>query len=140
MNSFGYLQDKLFLSALTIYALNKLLILPHFSGFLHSHAFWLWIFLHGHLNDFLLMPAALPVVLWLHRRLAWRNHDAPPGWGEMAGHLVVWSVMCKLIGPRYLHLGVADPWDLLCFAAGGIAACVWWHHIYPLEGEAGHEF
>jgi hypothetical protein len=140
MKPFGYLQDKLFLSALSIYSLNKLLILPHFSGVLRLHAFWIWIFLHGHLDDLLLMPAALPVVLWVHRQLAWRKHDGPPGWGEMAGHLIIWSVVCKLAGPRYLHLGVADPWDLLCFAAGGMAACLWWHHKYPHPAEARHEF
>jgi len=140
MKSFGYLQDKLFLSALTIYSFNKLLILPHFNGFLRLHALWIWIFMHGHLDDLLLIPAALPVVLWLHRQLGLRNHDEPPGWGEMAGHLIIWSVMCKLVGPRYLHLGVADPWDLLCFAAGGIAACGWWQHSYRCQSKAIHEF
>lgn len=137
MRPFGYLQDRLFLWALTLYALNKLVILPHFSGVFRSHAFPIWIFLHGHLDDLLLIPAALPVVMWLQRRFALRNHDGPPGWGEMAGHLIIWSVMCKFIGPHYFHLGVADPWDLLCFASGGIAACGWWHHKYRNRVEAG---
>jgi hypothetical protein len=44
----------------------------------------------------------------------------------MFAHLALWSVMCKAIGPVYFHIGVADPWDVLFFAAGGIAACLWW--------------
>jgi hypothetical protein len=42
-------------------------------------------------------------------------------------HLAVWSVMCKAVGPLFLNVGVADPWDVLCFAAGGIVACLWWN-------------
>jgi hypothetical protein len=76
----------------------------------------------------LLMPAALPVVLWLQRLLGLRKHDRPPDWGEMFWHLAIWSVMCKLVGPFYLHIGVADAWDLLFFAMGGVAGCIWWNH------------
>jgi hypothetical protein len=38
--------------------------------------------------------------------------------------------MCKIVGPLYLHIGVADPWDLLFFAGGGIAACLWWNQPF----------
>ena len=47
----------------------------------------------------------------------------------MLSHLIVWSVMCKIVGPIYFHIGVADPWDVLFFAAGGIAACLWWNRL-----------
>ena len=66
------------------------------------------------------MPAALPVVLWFQRLLGLRKHECPPSWPEMFFHLAVWSVMCKIIGPFYFHIGVADPWDILFFAAGGM--------------------
>lgn len=128
MSGFGYLQDRLFLSSLSAYALNRLVILPRFGVFVHSQFPWSWRFLHGHLDDLLMMPAALPVVLWIQRQLKWRTHHGPPGWGEMAGHLLIWSVMCKLIGPYFLHIGVADPWDLVCFAVGGFSACAWWKY------------
>jgi hypothetical protein len=127
MNRFGYLQDRLFAVSLTAYAVNRLVIRPHLAGYFHAHLNWAWPFLHSHLDDLLLMPAALPVVLWLQRMLGLRKHDQPPGWGEMFAHLAVWSVMCKIIGPLYLHIGVADPWDVLFFAAGGAAACLWWN-------------
>ena len=57
------MHDGLFLSALSVYAVNRLVVRPHFAGFLSTHLPWSWSFLHGHLDDLLLIPAALPVVL-----------------------------------------------------------------------------
>jgi len=127
MKSFGFLQDRLFIFSLTAYAFNRLLIRPHFGWFFQAHGQWLWPFLHSHFDDLLLMPAALPVMLWLQRQLDSRKHDRPPGWREMFAHLAIWSFMCKVVGPLYLHIGVADPWDVLFFATGGVAACLWWN-------------
>ena len=131
MNRFGYLQDKLFQVSLLAYAGNRLFIRPHLAGFFHSHLHWIWPFLHSHLDDLLLIPAALPVVLWIQKVTGLRKHDHPPGWLEMAAHFAVWSVMCKIIGPFWLHIGVADPWDVLFFAAGGAASCFWWNRPVP---------
>jgi len=127
MNRFGYLHDRLFGFSLAAYALNRLVILPYLGSFVRAHLPWAWPFLHGHFDDLLLIPAALPVVLWLQHVTALRPHDRPPSWPEMLGHLAVWSVIAKVVGPFWLHIGVADPWDLLCFAGGGIAAMLWWH-------------
>lgn len=127
MNRFGYLHDRLFGFSLAAYALNRLVILPHFGIYVRSHFPWAWAFLHGHFDDLLLIPAALPVVLWLQNNTGLRPHDRPPSWSEMLGHLAVWSVMAKVVGPFWLHIGVADPWDLLCFTGGGVAAMLWWH-------------
>ena len=127
MRRFGYLHDRLFWMALSVYTVNRLIVRPYFSGYIRVHQHWLWGFLHSHLDDLLLIPAALPVALWIQRLLNLRRQDEPPGWREMFLHLVVWSLMSKVIGPLYLHLGVADPWDVVCFAAGGIAACLWWN-------------
>jgi len=127
MNRFGYLHDRLFGISLAAYAVNRLVILPHLSGFIHSRLPWAWPFLHSHFDDSLMMPAALPVVLWIQRRTRLRQHDRPPSWLEMLFHLGVWSVMCKIVGPFYCHIGVADPWDILCFAGGGLAAWLWWN-------------
>jgi hypothetical protein len=127
MRGFGYLHDRLFIFSLSAYAFNRLVIRPHFGWFLQAHWHWLWPFLHSHFDDLLMMPAALPVMLWLQRLLNVRRHDGPPGWGEMFAHLTIWSVMCKVAGPMYLHIGTADPWDVLFFAVGGIGACLWWN-------------
>ena len=139
MKSFGYLQDRLFLFSLSAYALNRLLIRPHLGGFFPSQVHWLWAFLHSHFDDLLMMPAALPVMLWVQRQLHLRKHDRPPGWREMFAHLAIWSVMCKVVGPLYLHIGVADPWDLLFFATGGVAACLWWNRRVPQIRPCPHE-
>jgi len=127
MKPFGYLHDRLFGFSLAAYALNRLVVLPHLAGILRPHLPWAWLFLHSHFDDLILMPAALPVVLWIQRLTGLRSHDRPPGWLEMLSHLLVWSVMCKIVGPFYCHIGVADPSDILFFAAGGFAACLWWN-------------
>lgn len=127
MKRFAYLRDPLFDVSLAVYAVNRLLIRPHLGGFFRAHYPWAWPFLHSHLDDLLLLPVALPVTLWLQRLAGVRTHDGPPAWPEMLFHLLIWSVMCKVVGPLFLHIGVADPLDVLCFAAGGIAGCIWWN-------------
>ena len=121
MKRFGYLRDPLFLLAVMGYALNRFVLKPLVSE----------PFLHGHFNDLLLMPAALPVVLWGQRLVGLRENDLAPTWMEMAAHLVVWSVVCELIGPFWLRHGTADVWDVAAYAAGGVAACLWWNRSAP---------
>jgi hypothetical protein len=116
-NRFGYWHDPMFLAAASAYALNRWLLKPLLPS----------PFLHGHFADLLLIPAALPVVLWLQRILGLRGHDHAPSWTEMILHLGVWSLICEFIGPHWLHHGTADIWDVVVYATGGIAACVWWN-------------
>lgn len=117
MNRFGYLRDRLFLAAAAGYALNRWLLKAVFPS----------PFLHGHFNDLLLIPAALPVVLWVQRHIGLRPHDLAPSWTEICLHLAVWSLICELIGPFWLRRGTADLWDVAAYAVGGIAACLWWN-------------
>jgi len=117
MKRFGYLRDPLFLVAACSYVINRALFKPWFAS----------PFLHGYFNDWLLIPTALPVVLWIQRLLGLRNHDGVPTWAEMILHLAVWSLICEFIGPRWLHHGSADVWDVFAYAAGGIVACLWWN-------------
>lgn len=117
MNRFGYLRDRLFLCAAGAYALNRWVLKPRLDS----------AFLRGHFNDLLLIPAALPVVLLVQRRLGLRTHDAPPLWSEAWLHLIVWGMICEWIGPRFLGLGTADRWDVAAYTVGSIAACLWWN-------------
>ena len=62
MSGFGYWRDRLFLVAVAAYGINRWGLKPRLPS----------PFLHGHFNDLLLIPAALPVVLWVQRRLGLR--------------------------------------------------------------------
>lgn len=115
MNRFAYWRDPLCLACSVLYALNRWLLKPHFP----------LPFLRNYFNDCLLIPCALPWVLWLHRRLGLRPHDTPPRFSEVALHVVVWSLVCELIGPWFLPV-TGDPKDVLAYAAGGVAAWIWW--------------
>lgn len=115
MKRFGYWRDPLFLLACTLYALNRWAIKPH----VHSP------FLHGQFNDLLLIPCALPLVLWLQRRMGVREYDAPPKPGEIMFHVAVWSVLFEVIGPHWMHV-TGDLLDVVAYVIGGIGAGVWW--------------
>lgn len=113
----GLLRDSLFRTATIAYAVNRWGLKPRVaSGFVH-----------GQLSDLLLIPAALPLVLWVHSLLGWRDSDLPPTGSEITVHLVVWSVICEGVGPRWFHWGVADGWDVVAYAAGGLVAGLWWN-------------
>jgi hypothetical protein len=117
MRRFGYLRDPLFLVAAICYVANR---------------WWLKTlvpspFLHGHLDDLLLIPAALPLILCLQRIIGLREHDDAPSWSEVFLHFAVWSLICEFVGPFWLHVGTADLWDVMAYAVGGGGACLWWN-------------
>lgn len=116
MHRFRYLRDPLFLAGCAAYALNRWLIKPYLpSGFLHSH-----------FNDLLLLPCALPPILWLHRQLGLRAHDqAPTGW-EITLHLIFWSALFEWLGPKFVSHTTADPLDIVAYLVGAVLAGVWW--------------
>ena len=117
LSRFRYLRDGLFLSAAIAYGLNRGLVRSVVPS----------TFLRGQFDDLLLIPAALPVVLWVQRISGLRTVDHPPSWPEIVLHLLVWSVICEFIGPIWLHHGTADPWDVVAYAAGALAAGLWWN-------------
>ena len=114
---FRYALDPLCLSACLCYAINRWLIKPVCA----------WPFLHDHFNDLFLIPAALPLLLWLHRQLGLRTHDRPPTTSEILGHLFVWSIVCKIWGPMLFPWAVYDLGDILAYAAGAFVSCLWWN-------------
>jgi hypothetical protein len=66
------------------------------------------------------------LVLWLQRKLGLRRHDLPPTIGEIVCHLLLWSVLFEVIGPRVLHV-TGDPLDVLVYFVGGAFAALWWN-------------
>ncbi len=115
---FRYALDPVFLVSLVLYGVNRALIKPN----LHFYS----PFFHGHLDDCLLVPVALPIFLFVYRALGLRPDNAPPRWWEIVLHLAVWSLFFKWFGPVVLHRSVIDPIDLLCYAGGGVVAWIFW--------------
>lgn len=117
MPAFRYLRDPLFLCGCAAYALNRVLLKPHLAA----------PFLHAHFNDLWLIPCALPVFLWLHRRLGWRTHDEPPRLSEIFLHLAIWSLLFEWLGPKFMPHTTADFGDVLAYVVGALGAFLWWH-------------
>ena len=129
MKPFRYWADGLFLLACSLYALNRWAVSPH----------WNSPFLRGHFNDLLLIPCALPVLLRLQRWLELRDHDRMPDSGEIALYVVVWSILFEAIGPHLMRHATGDPWDVLAYTVGGIAAGVWWNRGALFGSTPSHE-
>jgi hypothetical protein len=113
---FGYVRDPLCLAACGLYALNRLWLRGHLGG----------TFLTGYFNDLLFIPAALPLVLWVQRRMGVRENDQPPRWREIALHVVVWSIVAEGIMPHLIQRATGDWQDVIAYAAGAVAAGCWW--------------
>ncbi len=116
MKRFGFWTDRLFLIGCAAYLLNRCVLKPHFRN----------AFLHGYFNDLWLIPCALPLVLWFHRRCHWRA-DTPPTLWEVGSHLVLWSVLFEWWGPKLIHSTVGDWRDTVCYWIGGLIAWLWWN-------------
>jgi hypothetical protein len=113
---FRYGLDPLGLAACALYAVNRWLVKPRVDS----------PFFDGRFNDLLLIPCALPLVLWLQRRLGLRTHDGPPTVGEITGHLIIWSLIAEVLGPHWLQQGTGDVGDCAAYAAGALAAWCFW--------------
>lgn len=116
MKTFGFWRDELFQAGCGAYALNRWVVKPHCRS----------AFLHGYFNDLWLIPCALPILLFFHRRLGLRP-DSPPTLGEVASHLVFWSFLFEWLGPRLMPNVTGDPLDVVCYWAGGLVAWAWWN-------------
>jgi hypothetical protein len=115
---FRYLADPLFLGAVMLYALNRWWWKPRFGDALP--------FLHDHFNDCLLIPVALPPLLWIFRKCRLRAHDEMPTVPEVLEWTVVWSVVFEWIFPRFFRLGTADWGDVLSYMAGAVLSAGFW--------------
>lgn len=120
METFRYWKDGLFLGACLAYLLNRFLIKPWCSD----------EFLHSHFNDVLLLPCALPLMLWLHRRLGLRRHDSIPAWTEILFHALIWSALFEWFGPMLSAHATGDWRDIVCYLAGGLGARFYWERSY----------
>lgn len=116
MKRFRYLGDPLCLIACLLYVLNRVWLRGYVGG----------PFLGGYFNDLLLIPAALPLVLWLQRRLGVRAADHPPHWREIALHLGIWSLTAEVLMPQLTSRATGDWFDVVAYSAGATVAGFWW--------------
>jgi hypothetical protein len=116
MPRFRYLLDPLCLAGCAIYAVNRWMVKPN----------TVVEFFHFHFNDVWLIPCALPLLLWLHRKLDLRAHDRFPSITEVLLHLGIWCVTCEGIGPRWVPGISGDFGDVLAYSSGAIFALGWW--------------
>lgn len=116
MRRFRYGADPVCLAACAAYLVNRLVIPDAWKGG----------FLHHHFNDLLLIPAALPWILWVQRRLGTRKHDQFPSCWETSAAFILWSIAAELLAPMLSHRATADPWDVAAYAGGAIVATLWW--------------
>ncbi|MDB6114232.1 MAG: hypothetical protein JWQ83_712 [Lacunisphaera sp.] len=116
MSRFRYARDPVCITACAGYAVNRWLVPFALKGF----------FLRYYFADTLLIPAALPFMLWLHSRLGLRPADARPRWSEISLHVVVWSVAAELIAPHLFARAMGDPWDVAAYAGGALISGLIW--------------
>lgn len=123
---FQYLRDPLFLVALALLGVNQLLLKPQFAT----------PFLHYHFNDLLLIPCALPPLLWIHRLLDLRATNLPPSGSEVILHLLVWCVLFEAAGPYLMNHATGDWRDVLAYCGGGLLAWSAWNTRLLIENES----
>ena len=107
----------MFLFCGALYVLNRWLIKP-----LVEPGFFAWWF-----NDLLLVPCAVPVLLWLERLCGLRRHDAPPTGTEILTVLILWSILFEVVAPHLFAHATGDWRDVLAYAAGAVFAWWWWN-------------
>jgi hypothetical protein len=113
------MRDPLCVAACVLYLLNRFWLRAHVGG----------PFLQGQFNDLLLIPAALPLVLWVQRRVGVRHDDARPRWAEIALHLVVWSFAAEWVMPHFSTHATGDWRDVAAYSAGAAVAGCWWQFL-----------
>ena len=129
---FRYLLDPLFLIALVIYSTNK-------SSFLGLH-FSSYKFCTCHLNDLLLVPVAIPIILSFSRILKLRAVYSPPRFLEIIWPLTIWSIAFELIGPFYFGKGISDYVDVFAYCLGGLISWIIWNRGELFYGLVNRRF
>ena len=119
MKRFGYWKDSVFLAGISLYGLNRFVLKPLLPAGEQ--------FFRGHFNDCLLVWVALPIFLATYRMIGIRKNDHFPKFGEVAFHVLMWSLFFEIIGPKWLHHGTGDLWDVIFYGMGGVAAWILWH-------------
>ncbi|HEX2861882.1 MAG TPA: class I SAM-dependent methyltransferase [Lacunisphaera sp.] len=125
MKRFRYALDPLCVAACAAYAVGRWVVQPRAAP-----GFW-----HDQFTDCLLIPAALPLLLWVYRRLGLRADDRWPSSREVALAFAIWAVATEGIAPLLFSHATGDWRDILAYATGAVVAGVWW----ALAGRPGFD-
>jgi hypothetical protein len=131
---FHYLRDPLFLFCVALYFVNRFVF----------KRIWPTGFVHEHLNDLICIPFWVPIMLFIQRRVGWREGDYSPQRGEIVIPLILWSCIFEIMLPQtdwFGELCVADHLDVVYYALGALIAAAfwtWWYRtVLPWQGEMG---
>lgn len=120
---FRYLKDPLFLTCAAVFIVHRCLKTFDLSPW------WLRFYL----NDVICIPFFVPMMVWANRRLGLRRHDEPPEGFEIVIPLLLWAFVFEVLLPYrrdWAVPAVADPYDVFCYAAGALAATLFWQRYY----------
>ncbi len=116
MKRFRYAADPLCLLACAAYVAARWGL----RRYIHA-GFW-----HDQFTDLLLIPAALPLMLWVQRRAGLRANDARPTWAEIGFHFAVWSLAAEVAAPLLFKSATGDWRDAVAYGCGAVLAGGWW--------------
>jgi hypothetical protein len=116
---YKHLSDPLFLFSLTLYSINKWVFL--------KFEIWSCNFCTYYLNDLLLVPVLVPIILFFSGALKLRDVSSPPMFLEIIIPLAIWSIAFELIGPFYFGKGTSDPLDVFAYCLGGLISWLIWN-------------
>lgn len=117
-------RDPLFLGSVALYALNRWVLKPCTSIEL----------CHSYLNDLICIPFWVPVLVSLLRWCRLRPDPGPPAGAEVLVPLVLWSIVFEIVLPQlgpFRGIAIADPIDVLCYAAGALVGAAYWRWGRP---------
>ncbi|MFN0058642.1 MAG: hypothetical protein ACKVX7_09325 [Planctomycetota bacterium] len=117
---FRYLRDSLFLIALTVYFVNRLVL----------KRIWSSGFVHDHMNDLICVAFWVPPLVWVQSRLGFRPGDEPPSGFEVTIAILIWTWAFEIVLPNWGPLvgtTFADPWDVMYYCVGGLVAVIVWN-------------
>lgn len=123
---FKYLSDPLFLVSSIIYVINKT------SSLFTCGPGWLRLFAVSYLNDLLLVPVVIPIILFFSKALKLRPRSSPPSPLELATPVLIWSIAFEVVGPYLFRRGIPDPYDVGAYCIGGLASWLIWRRPVSL--------
>jgi hypothetical protein len=123
------LRDPLFVACVAIYFVHRALAAYDLSTPL----------LRGYLNDVICAAFWVPIMLAGERWLGLRATEGPPLPHEVAIPVVIWALVFEVILPQtatFHGLAIADPVDVVCYAAGALGAMAFWRWWYTSPSPA----